>query len=358
MRTKLLILAGAAVGCVGIAPTTLAQVSPFSSNSPYTSVVPGPENPPYPNYTNIDVDNWNTNAGWTTAISIDTQNTNAPVSQQWVETDAYNNTTGLGGTAFLNSVVGYTPTNPPGNTSLLQGGWDLANGILPGATNPTVYRSFVPTSLPAGQRDNVWTFAQFSIAEPTSDRVNQDAFGFEIWNGAPNGGGTSLGKFMFGSQYAFDNSGANSNAIGFAWTLGGVLQTTNNNAALTGEWDIYYNGNYRFNLAVQSNNLITLSLDTLDTASNNFAFITNTTLIRDGALGGVGSTALDYNTVSINWELANNDFNTPGDNFIIVNNLEVITTTVPEPGTWAVGALLLAAVADRIRRRRKAVTKA
>jgi hypothetical protein len=209
--------------------------------------------------------------------------------------------------------------------------------------------------LPTGQRDNVWTFAQFSIAPPISDTINQDSFGFEIWNGAPDGGGTSLGKFMFGRQYAFDAS--NTNALGFAWTLGGVLQTTNNNAALTGEWEIFYSANYRFNLAVQSNNLITLSLDTLDAASNNYAFVTNTTLIRNGALGGVGSTALDYNTVSINWELANNDFNYPGDNFIIVNNLEVVTTTVPEPGTWAVGALLLAAVADRIRRRRKAVTK-
>jgi MYXO-CTERM domain-containing protein len=115
--------------------------------------------------------------------------------------------------------------------------------------------------------------------------------------------------------------------------------------------------NYRFNLAVQSNNLITLSLDTLDSAANSFAFITNTTLIRDGALGGVGFTALDYNTVSINWELVSNvDF--PGDNSIIVNNLEVITTSVPEPGTWAVGALLLAAVAHRIRRRRSSETKA
>ena len=354
MQTKLLILAGAAVGCVGIAPTSLAQ-SPYSPTTPYTNVVPGPENPPYPNYTNVDTGNWNTNAGWATDISIDGQNTNAPNSQQWVETDAYNAGTGLGGTAFLNVVSGYTPTNAPGNTSLLQGGWDLGNGILPGATNPTVYRSFVPTSLPTGQRDNVWTFAQFSIAPPISDTINQDSFGFEIWNGAPGGGGTSLGKFMFGRQYAFDAS--NTNALGFAWTLGGVLQTTNNNAALTGEWEIFYSANYRFNLAVQSNNLITLSLDTLEGASNNYAFVTNTTLIRNGALGGVGSTALDYNTVSINWELANNDFYNPGDNFIIVNNLEVVTTTVPEPGTWAVGALLLAAVADRIRRRRKAVTK-
>ena len=354
MQTKLLILAGAAVGCVGIAPTTLAQ-SPYSSTTPYTNVVPGPENPPYPNYTNVDTGNWNTNAGWSTAISIDGQNTNAPNSQQWVETDAYDNVSGLGGTAFLNQVAGYTPTNAPGNTSLLQGGWDLGNSILPGATNPTVYRSFVPTSLPTGQRDNVWTFAQFSIAPPISNTNNQDAFGFEIWNGAPGGGGTSLGKFMFGRQYAFDPS--NTNALGFAWTLDGAVQNTNN-AALTGEWEIFYSANYRFNLAVQSNNQITLSLDTLAAASNNYAFVTNTTLIRNGALGGVGSTALDYNTVSINWELANTNFNNPGDNFIIVNNLEVVTTTVPEPGTWAVGALLLAAVADRIRRRRKAVTKA
>lgn len=356
MRTKLTILAGAALGCVGIAPTTLAQ-SPYSPNTPYTNVVPGPENPPYPNYTNVDVGNWNTNAGWTTAISIDTQNTNAPVSQQWVETDAYNNTSGLGGTAFLNEVTGYTPTNAPGNLTLVQGGWDLGNGILPGSTNPTVYRSFVPTSLPADQRDDVWTFAQFSMIQPISNLTNQDAFGFEIWNGAPSGGGTSLGKFMFGRQYAFETGGANTNTVGFAWFLDGALQGTNN-AALTGEWDIFYDVNYRFNLAVQSNNLITLSLDTLDTASNNFAFITNTTLIRDGALGGAGSTALDYNTVSINWELFSNNFNDPGDNFIVVNNLEVITTSVPEPGTWAVGALLLAAVADRIRRRRKPVTKA
>ncbi len=356
MRSKLFILAGAALGCVGIAPATQAQ-SPFSTNTPYTNVVPGPENPPYPNYTNIDVGNWNSSAGWSTNISIATQNTNAPLNQQWVETDAFDSNTGLGGTAFLDTIPGYTPTNAPGNLSLLQGGWALTNGIEPGSTDPIVYRSFVPTPLQADQRDDVWTFAQFSIIQPISDLVNQDAFGFEIWNGAPGGGGISLGKFMFGRQYAFETGGTNTNNIGFAWFLDGVLQTTNNNAALTGDWDIFYDVNYRFNLAVQSNNLITLSLDTLDTAANNNAFLTNTTLIRDGALGGLGSTALSYNTISVNWELVSNDVDLPGNNYIIVNNLEVITTSVPEPGTWAVGALLLAAVADRIRRRRRSVAK-
>jgi hypothetical protein len=214
MQTKLIVVAGLMLGCVAVAPTSQAQ-SPFSSNSPYTSVVPGPENPPYPNYTNIDVGNWNTNAGWTTDISIATQNTNDPVSQQWVETDPYNAITELGGTAFLNEVVGYTPSGA-GNLTLQQGGWDLGNDILPGSTAPIVYRSFTPTPLAADQRDDVWTFAQFSILEPISDRVNQDSFGFEIWNGAPDGGGTSLGKFMFGRQYAFETGGANTNNIGFA----------------------------------------------------------------------------------------------------------------------------------------------
>jgi hypothetical protein len=334
------------------ASSGVAQQSPFSSNSPYYQVVPGPENPPYPNYTNVDVGGWNTNAGWTTDISIETQNTNDPAGQQWQETDSYNPSTGEGGTAFLNTVVGYTPTNPAGNLTLQQGGWDLGNGIIPGSTNPIVYREFSPTQLGVPGRDDVWTFAQFSLLAPTTIGGPEDSFGFEIWNGAP-GTGTSLGKFMFGRQYAFATGGTNTNNVGFAWYKDGILQTTNNNSALTAEWDVFYGVNYRFNLAVGSNNLINLSIDTLLPMTNGFGFVTNTTFIRDGALGGpLGMTALDYNAFSINWELASGDILNPGTGSIIVNNLEIITTSVPEPATWAVGLLLLTAAACKLRRRK------
>ena len=90
-----------------------------------------------------------------------------------------------------------------------------------------------------------------------------------------------------------------------------------------------------------------------DTTGN---FVTNTSFIQNGAIGS-GTTWMDYNTVSIDWALASGDPTLPGYNYINVNTLEVVATTVPEPGTWAIGALLLGGLAARVYRRRQAAAQ-
>jgi len=66
--------------------------------------------------------------------------------------------------------------------------------------------------------------------------------------------------------------------------------------------------------------------------------------------------ALDFGVIRLGWELASGDPNAPGDLAMVVNEFTVTTsgTVIPEPGTWAAGALLAMAAAYTVRRRRKA----
>jgi MYXO-CTERM domain-containing protein len=225
------------------------------------------------------------------------------------------------------------------------------NGYLLGSADPSYYRTWTPNYNDANA---VWSFAEFAIIGPSATYgtlTNQDAFGFSLWSGAP-GVGNALAEFKFGRQYTTGGALLDPDKIGFAWFLNGVQQTTNN-SALTAEWAIFYNQQYRLNVSVDTNNLMNVSLDTINGAGN---FVTNTSFITNGAIG-TGTTWMDYNTISIDWALASNDPLTPGYNYINVNTVEVVATTVPEPGTWAIGALLLGGLAARVYRRRQAAAQ-
>lgn len=345
--------------------------------TPYTNVVPLGNGPAYPNRTNLNVNYWSTGAGWadTTGadigISIVTDTNSggaAPAGQEWSTTDPYDpvNFTGDVGVLQNNAFTDANgnPADPAtggqtfnfggayalGNTNPLSG--PVYDPYLPGSANPSYYKTWTPNYNDANA---VWTFAEFAIVGPSaawnSTYTNQDAFGFSLWNGTP-GVGTALAEFKFGRQYAIGAATGDPDKIGFAWFLNGVQQTTNN-SALTAEWAVYYNQLYRLNVSVDTNNLMNVSLDTINGAGN---FVTNTSFIQNGAIGS-GTTWMDYNTVSIDWALASGDPTLPGYNYINVNTLEVVATTVPEPGTWAIGALLLGGLAARVYRRRQAAAQ-
>jgi len=332
--------------------------------TPYTNVVPLGNGPAYPNRTNLNVNYWSTGAGWADTTGINpgisiVTDTNAggaaPSGQQWSTTDPFNGTTGdVGGlqsNAFTD--VNGNPADPAtGGQSFNFGGQVVEdNGYLLGSADPSYYRTWTPNYNDANA---VWSFAEFAIIGPSATYgtlTNQDAFGFSLWSGAP-GVGNALAEFKFGRQYTTGGALLDPDKIGFAWFLNGVQQTTNN-SALTAEWAIFYNQIYRLNVSVDTNNLMNVSLDTINGAGN---FVTNTSFITNGAIG-TGTTWMDYNTISIDWALASNDPLTPGYNYINVNTVEVVATTVPEPGTWAIGALLLGGLAARIYRRRQAAAQ-
>ena len=333
--------------------------------TPYTNVVPLGNGPAYPNRTNLNVNYWSTGSGWadTTGfapgISIVTD-TNAggaaPAGQEWSTTDPFNGSTGDVGVLQSNAFtdVNGNPADPATGGQTFSFGGQVAedNGYFPGATDPSYYKTWTPNYNDANA---VWTFAEFAIVGPSStygSLTNQDAFGFSLWTGAP-GVGTALAEFKFGRQYTVGASTNDPDRIGFAWFLNGVQQTTNMASGLTADWAILYNQVYRLNISVDTNNLMNVSLDTINGGGN---FVTNTSFITNGAIGA-GTTWMDYNTISIDWALASNDANTPGYNYINVNTVEVVATTVPEPGTWAIGALLLGGLAARVYRRRQAAAQ-
>jgi MYXO-CTERM domain-containing protein len=349
---------------IGSAVVASAQF-PFGP-TPYTNVVPLGNGPAYPNRTNLNVNYWSTGAGWadTTGvlpgISIVTD-TNAggaaPSGQEWSTTDPYNGVTGDVGVLQSNAFtdVNGNPADPATGGQTFSFGGQVAadNGYFPGVDDPSYYKTWTPNYNDANA---VWSFAEFAIIGPSTNYsgvyTNQDAFGFSLWTGAP-GVGNALAEFKFGRQYATGGALLDPDKMGFAWFLNGVQQTTNMASGLTADWAIFYNQIYRLNVSVDTNNLMNVSLDTINGSGD---FVTNTSFITNGAIGA-GTTWMDYNTISIDWALASNDPNDPGYNYINVNTVEVVATTVPEPGTWAIGALLLGGLAARVYRRRQAAAQ-
>lgn len=340
---------------IGSATAALAQPS-----SPYTSVVPLGNGPTFPNTTNLNVNYWSTGAGWADTTGFDPGISivtafpvgAAPAGQQWSTTDPFNGSAGDVGVLQTNPFTrsNGSPEDPAtGGQTFNFGGQVTANGYFPGIPDPSYYKSFTPSA--ATNVGKVWTFAEFAVVGPSATYdatyTNQDSFGFSLWNGAPNVG-TALAEFKFGRQYTVGDALLDPDKIGFAWFLNGVQQTTND-PGLTGQWAVFYNQNYRLNVSIDTNNLMDVSLDTL--AAGTFDLVANTSFITNAAVGG-GNSWSNYNTVSIDWDLVSGDTNNPGYNNINVNTVEVVTTTVPEPSTYAL-LLVSGAAALWAARRRK-----
>ncbi|MFM8808272.1 MAG: hypothetical protein ACKOJB_05080, partial [Chthoniobacterales bacterium] len=236
--------------------------------------------------------NFNQAGGYQQYASLDGQATNAPASQQWQTTDPY--TTGpLGSTSILDYYLGLTfGTLAAGNMTVAFGGYDLNGGVLPGITNPVLYRDFTPfTGGPIYTNiSTVWS-VDFDIANYNNVFYpSQDTFGFDLQDSL----GNSLAQFLFNPATAAVED------LRFEWYRNGTLQATNN-------FEIDYDTLYRLTATLYDSSF-DLSISGLVTQTNGvgvvtgYTVVTNVNLITAGSLSGI-LTRADFATAAMNWNL-------------------------------------------------------
>jgi hypothetical protein len=299
---------------------------------------------------------FNTNSGYLRqGSSLDGQPTNAPSADQWQTTDQYNAGTDRGSTSLVNYINNYSPLlSGSGNNSVYYGGYNSDSGILPGITNPSLYYSFTQPGVfasPVLLKSSTFT-VDFAIIGPSSDVsagfTNRDYFGFSLLNTA---GTSTLAEFVFNPF-----TGTSTNLLRFQWVQNGTNAVTNGSTYKG--FQIEYDALYRLTATITNSQLF-LDIAGLQTQSQpgvgitNYAVVTNQNIISGGALSG-GLTTSDFGRVSLDWELSSGNINTPGANYMIMTAASIISQAVPEPGTWAMGALLLGGVVVLIARRRAA----
>jgi len=244
--------------------------------------------------------NFNTNVGYERGFGITTDI--QPAALRWQGNDPYNTNTFLGETDFITTLPGYTPQPTNGNSSLLQGGSGLDDGILPGTNNVQIWKTFNAYS----NNSSVSWLAEWAIINSTNNI--RDSFAFDL-RGANNT--TSLLKINFltnsTSNYTLQLVGASTQDWG---TLG-------YDAIFTAQVDI-------------TGSSYSLSFSQLDANRNPIISYTNT---LSGAL--FSGSAASFDTIGINWVLTTGDNFDPGSNTIAVNDLQV----VPEPSTVALLSL-------------------
>ncbi len=279
-------------------------------------------------------------------FSLDGAPTNAPAADQWQTTDPYDTGTELGSTSQMSFIPNYTlgVSPPPGpgvktnNQSVYFGGYGLNQGVYPGIPNPVLYRDFANTFGSAATTFSV----DFAIIGPSSGLFStNDTFGFSLNDTT----GFSLAAFQFVPNAPTPT------ALDVKWVQNGTNVITNG-TTFTG-FDIIYNGLYRLE-AVVSSNQVTMLLAGLTAQTNlsgvvtNYAAGTPQTIVNGGILSG-GLSSSDFEQAAITWDLASGNNLDPGSNYMIVNQVSV----VPEPSTVGLLALGLAAVGSVYFRRRR-----
>jgi len=286
---------------------------------------------------------FNQGDGYDQYASLDGAPTNAPASEQWQTTDPFDVTNGTGSTSIMDFTPGWTfGTNTDGNMSVVFGGYDLNGGVLPGITNPVLYREFTPFT--GGTNiSTIWS-ADFGIIDYSNPfYTNADSFSFDLQDSV----GTSLAKFVF------NPATATSQDLRLEWYKNGALQTTNS-------FEIQYGALYRitatlydsfFDLSVAGFNVQTNSFGTV----TNYALVTNVSVLTGAGLSGA-FTRSDFATAAMGWELASGDPNDPGSQALLVNTMSVndVYTVVPEAETWMAGFALLAITGLVVWRRKAA----
>jgi hypothetical protein len=286
--------------------------------------------------------------------SLDGAPTNAPSSQQWQTTDPYDPVSDTGSTSLMVFTPGWSlGESGDGNQSVYFGNYDPAYesgvtgefGILPGITNPSLYREFTPLS--GALIDTVTWSTDFGIVNLNDPAFpNDDVFGFNLLTA---GGASSLAQFSFNPATA-----SLTNGLRFEWYRDGALQAP--------AFDIEYGALYRLT-ATMSGGFFDLSIGGLNAQTNNlgvvtnYAVVTNISLVTGGAFSGA-FTVGDFAVAAVDWELESGDNLDPGANYMILNTMSVVTSPVPEPATWLAGALLLGVAANIVRRRRARSTGA
>jgi len=270
--------------------------------------------------------NFNTNSGWVRGFSIIA--TNEPAGLRWEGNDPYNPALDRGETDNIMRMVGYTPGGSAvGNSSWVQGGYFVADGILPGTNNVQVWRSFTPvTASPAG--DATFKVQWSLVSSLDGSYPNLDTFAFDLRT-ADNS--ASLLRLILTPGVA---------TIPDAYTLQSVVDA----GPAVNRIDLGYQGLYELTVAIDGS---TYDLDVAQLDAATQTVITNLSLVSGASLTS-GLAVDDFGTVSMDWILASGDPVDPGSNYIIVNNVSV----VPEPSTYALlvaAGLALVAFASRRR---------
>lgn len=316
-------------------------------------------------HTQVVTTNWttgyfNTGDGYgPLGSSLDGAPTNAPSGQEWQTTDPYNGTN-YGSTSLMTFVPGWTlgGTND-NNQSVYWGNYDPTTefapgefGILPGVTNPVLYRQFTVDPGTYGGT-TIWS-ADFGIVYNPPGYAYQDVFGFDLLDST---GTNSLAKF------SFNPATATLGDLRFEWFSNGALQT--NNIAQPSAFEIQYGALYRIT-ATLNGPTFDLSIAGVVTQTNGlgditgYSVVTNQTVITGGALSGAFS-SIDFATAALNWELASGNNVEPGPNYMVLNTMSVensIAPPIPEPGTWATGVALFGLAGFILWRRKATIVSA
>lgn len=265
--------------------------------------------------TNYDANNFNTNFGYVRGSGI--ISTVQPAGLPWQGNDAYNTNTTRGETDLLARVPGYTPS-PLANSSLIQGGVGVGSGVLPGRTDVRIWKSFTPSS------SSIF-FAEWSIIPSLEGAPYNlaDTFAFDLRNAANT---QSLLTLQFTPGIATQPN---------SYTLQSIASGVGTNSIV----ELAYQSLFQVTVSL-TGSAWNLSLDQIN--STNRTVIASYTNLASGSLAS-GTTADEFATIGLNWDLASGNNLEPGSNYILANDF----TVVPEPRTWAllaVGAALAAAV--------------
>lgn len=231
-------------------------------------------------------------------------------------------------------------TPASGNQSVLFGGYNVNAGVLPGITNPFLYRAFDHTFGTATTTFSV----DFGIIPSTGNAFypDSDTFGFNLTTAGSN----SLAAFQFSP------TGALPGFLSVNWIQNGGAVATNG-TTFKG-FQIQYGSLYRLVASLSGTN-VTMDISGLSTQTDGPNGVTNyvVTGTQNIISNGVTSGGLDSSTFEVagmTWDLASGDPEQPGANYMIVNQVAV----VPEPSTAGLLALGLGlAGAAFLRGRRK-----
>ena len=287
--------------------------------------------------TNYSAQNFNTNAGYDRGSGI--ISTDQPAPLRWQGNDPYNTNTFTGETDLVARVAGYTPS-PLANSSLIQGGLGVADSIFPGTNNVQIWKTFSPSTT-AFANPTVSFFVEWSLIPSLEGAPYNlsDTFSFDLRNSANS---ASLLTLQL-------TPGINIQANSY------TLQSIASGVGTSTLVDLAYQALFQVQVDMTGSSY---NMQLWQINSTNRAVITNLTLVTGGSLA-TGTTALDFATIGVDWELASGNAAEPGSNYLIANQFQVTTsgTVVPEPGTWA-AALLLSLSAGYVVRRRKIAERA
>ena len=271
--------------------------------------------------TNYSAQNFNTNAGYRRGVGI--ISTSQPTALRWQGNDTYNSGSGLGETDYVARVPGYTPS-PLANSSLIQGGISVGSGVLPGTNSVHIWKTFSPSSTSR-------FFVEWSLIpslEGAPYNLN-DTFAFDLRNAANT---TSLLRLQLTPGINIQPS---------SYTLQAISAGVGTNTVV----DLAYQALFQLQVDLTGSSY-NVSLAQIN--STNRAVLASYTNLASGQLS-TGTTAAEFATISLDWELTSGNNLEPGSNYIIANQF----TVVPEPSTWALlvtAGFTLAAVALRRRK--------